>query len=105
MPSVALPVGSEDALEPVAILGNLATAGILRYLRQNPGATSRSICDALELKPPTVQLKLEQLEAAHMISGDPRLGEARRGVWVTYRVNEEAVTDLYLRLGLAIGEF
>jgi hypothetical protein len=33
------------------------------------------------------------------------MGEGRKGSWVKYRVNNEAVTDLYLRLGLAIGEF
>lgn len=32
-------------------------------------------------------------------------GESRKGVWVKYSVNNEAVTDLYLRLGVAIGEF
>lgn len=31
--------------------------------------------------------------------------DGRRGVWVNYRTNNVAVTDLYLRLGFAIGEF
>jgi hypothetical protein len=41
------------------------------------------------------------------VIADPPItsGESRKGVWVKYRVNNEAVTDLYLRLGLAIGEF
>lgn len=41
-----------------------------------------------------------------MIADPPAVpGESRKGVWVKYSVNNEAVTDLYLRLGMAIGEF
>jgi len=105
MPRLAQPAGSEDAQAPVAILGNLVRAGILRFLRENPGVTIGPICDALELTSATILPKLGELEAANMVIGDPPIGEDRRGVWVTYRVNDAAVTDLYLRLGLAIGEY
>ena len=104
MPRLAQPAGSEDAQEPVAILGNLVKAGIVRVLRANPDATIRPICDALELGPTTVQPYLAELEAANIVIGDPPIGEGRKGSWVKYRVNNEAVTDLYLRLGIAIGE-
>jgi len=107
VPKLAQPAGSGDAQEPVAILGNLVKAGILRYLRANPNVTVGPICDALQLGPTTVLPRLKELEAAGLVVADPPTTEAqsRRGVWVKYRTNNEAVTDLYLRLGFAIGEF
>lgn len=105
MPRLAQPAGSEDAQEPVAILGNLVKAGILRVLRTNPDVTIRPICDALGLGPTTIQPYLAELEAANIVVADPPMSEVRKGAWVKYRVNNEAVTDLYLRLGAAIGEF
>lgn len=105
MPRLTQPAGSEDAQEPVAILGNLVKAGIVRVLRTKPDVTIGPICDALELGRTTVQPYLAELEAANIVIGDPPRGDARKGSWVTYRVNNEAVTDLYLRFGLAIGEF
>ena len=105
MPRLAQPAGSDDAQEPVAILGNLVKAGILRVLRTNPDVTIGPLCDALELGPSTVQPYLAELETAGIVIADPPMGEGRKGSWVKYRVNNEAVTDLYLRLGLAIGEF
>lgn len=105
MPRLAQPSGSEDAQEPVAILGNLVKAGILRVLRVKPDVTVGAICDALALPPTTIQPYLVELEAAGIVIADPPRGEGRRGTWVKYRVDNEAVTELYLRLGLAIGEF
>ena len=107
MPRLAQPAGSEDAEEPVALLGNLVKASILRYVRANPNTTMKPICDALELGPTTVQPRLVELELAGLVIADPPIsdGRTRGGVWVRYRVNNEAVTDLYLRLGAAIGEF
>jgi ArsR family transcriptional regulator len=107
VPKLAQPAGSEDAQEPVAILGNLVKAGILRFLRANPNVTVGPICDALKLGPTTILPRLKELEAAGLVVADPPTAEAesRRGVWVRYRTNNEAVTDLYLRLGYAIGEF
>ncbi|GAA1468938.1 helix-turn-helix domain-containing protein [Microbacterium thalassium] len=105
MPRLAQPAGSDDAKEPVAILGNLVKTGIVRVLRADPDVTIKNICDALDLGPTTVQPYLAELEAAGIVIADPPRTEARKGAWVKYRVNNEAVTDLYLRLGLAIGEF
>ena len=107
MPRLAQPAGSEDAQDPIALLGNLVKAAILRYLRANPDVTVGPICDALELGPTTIQPRLNELETAGLVIADPPMtaGESRKGVWVKYRVNDEAVTDLYLRLGMAIGEF
>lgn len=107
MPRLAQPAGSEDAQDPIALLGNLVKAAILRYLRGNPDVTVGPICDALQLGPTTIQPRLNELETAGLVIADPPMtaGESRKGIWVKYRVNNEAVTDLYLRLGMAIGEF
>ena len=107
MPRLAQPAGSQDAQDPIALLGNLVKAGILRFLRSNPDVTVGPICDALELGPTTIQPRLKLVEAAGLVISDPPMSEAqsRKGIWVKYRVNDEAVTDLYLRLGMAIGEF
>ena len=107
MPRIAQPVGSEDAQDPIAHLGNIVKAAVLRYLREHPDVTMGSICDALDLGATTVQPRLNELQAAGLVLADPPMvpGESRRGIWVRYRVNDEAVTDLYLRLGMAIGEF
>lgn len=107
MPRYAQPAGSEDAHEPIALLGNLVKVAILRYLRANPDTTIGPICEALDLGPTTVQPRLNELETAGLIISNPPLtsGGSRRGIWVTYRADNEAVTDLYLRLGMAIGEF
>lgn len=107
MPRLAQPAGSEDAQDPVALLGNLVKASILRFLRSHPGSTIRPICDALALVSTTVQPRLNELEAAGLVISEPPWAEGtdRRGIVVRYSVNNEAVTDLYLRLGFAIGEF
>jgi DNA-binding transcriptional ArsR family regulator len=105
VPRIAQPAGSEDAHDPIALLGNLVKAGILRYLRGNPGVTMGAISDALQLAPTTIHPNLRDLEAGGLVIADAPPGEARKRTWVRYRVNDEAVTDLYLRLGLAIGEF
>lgn len=107
MPRLAQPAGSEDAEEPIALLGNLVKAAILRYVRANPDTTMKPICDALALGPTTIHPRLVELETAGLVIADPPMseGQSRGGVWVRYRVNNEAVTDLYLRLGMALGEF
>lgn len=104
MPRFAEPTGSDDAKEPVAIFGNLVKAGIIRVLRENPDVTIGPICDALALGASTIHPYLAELEVAKIVLADPPREERRKGEWVRYRVNGEAVTNLYLRLGLAIGE-
>ena len=66
--------------------------------------TVSAICHAFDLGSTTVQPYLLQLEAAGIVFGTPPIGGSRRGIWVTYRLNSQAVSDLYLRLGVAIGE-
>jgi len=107
MPRVARPTGSESAEEPIALLGSLVKAGLLRYLRENPDVTIGAISDALSLPTTTIRPRLRDLQAAGLVLADPPWteDESRRGQWIRYRVDNEAVTDLYLRLGMAIGEF
>ena len=71
MPRLAQPAGSEDAQDPIGLLGNLVKAAILRYLRSNPDVTVGPICDALDLGPTTVQPRLNELEAAGLVIADP----------------------------------
>ncbi|MFS0735303.1 helix-turn-helix transcriptional regulator [Microbacterium sp. 1P10UB] len=107
MPKYVQPAGSDDAHEPIALLGNLVKTSILRYLRANPGSLIGPICTTLELGTSTVVPHLNELVRAGLVLADPPMteGETRRGVWVRYTVNNEVVTELYLRLGLALGEF
>ena len=108
MPRLAQPAGSEDAQDPIALLGNLVKAAILRYLRAHPDVTVGPICDALELGPTTIQPRLNELEAAGLVIADPPMtagGVPQRRLGQDTASNNEAVTDLYLRLGMAIGEF
>ncbi|HKT58179.1 MAG TPA: winged helix-turn-helix domain-containing protein [Microbacterium sp.] len=104
MPRLAQPLGSEDAQEPVTILGNLVKASIVRALRQTPNVTMGPLSETLALPPTTLQPYLRELEAANIVIADPPMTEPRQRTPVRYRVNDEAVTDLYLRLGQAIGE-
>lgn len=106
MPRLAQPAGSDDAQDPVALLGSLVKAGILRFLRENPNRTAGEIADALELGRPNVHARLGELVDGGLVIADrPRGDVSSRGVVMRYHVDNEAVTDLYLRLGLAIGEF
>lgn len=105
MPKVARPPGSEDAEDPVAQLGSILKASIIRYLRDHPNSTKGALADALQLGPSTIHPRLLELEQAGLVIADTPPGGSRKGVWVRYRIDDEAVTDLYLRLGFAIGEF
>ncbi|WES65973.1 helix-turn-helix domain-containing protein [Microbacter sp. GSS18] len=104
MPKYARPADGEDAENAIAILGNMVKAGIIRYLRTNPGVTRKTIADALQVPPTTVVPYLRELEEAGLLIANPPRTERRRGEWPTYSANNERVADLYLRLGQAIGE-
>ena len=91
MPRLAQPAGSEDAQDPIALLGNLVKAGILRFLRLNPDVTMGTIADGLQLGATTLHPYLKELEGAGLILTDAPPGESRRGTWMKYRVNNEAV--------------
>lgn len=104
MPKYARPAGGEYGESAVALLGNNVRAGIIRVLRENPGVTSGTICEALHLPPTTVVPYLSDLEDAGLVIAHPPKASRRKGEWVEYRVNDPAVTEVWLRLGQAIGE-
>lgn len=104
MPKYARPADGEGAEGPLAILGNRVMAGIIRQLRRTPNVGRKVVADALQVPPSTLVPYLGELEAAGLLLADPPRGERKRGEWVTYRVNDEAVTEIYLRLGQEIGE-
>jgi predicted transcriptional regulator len=100
----ARPTSSESFEDPIEALGSLARAGIIGYLRANGPAGRTEIAQALGLGVDNVKKIVYSLAAAGLLIADPPLGEARRGQRVTYRVNNPAVTEMYLQLGQAIGE-
>lgn len=104
MPIPARPADSEGAAGPVAHLGNLVKAAIIRYLRKNPDSGAKSIIAALGLPKTTIAPYLSELETAGLVRANPPRESRERGAWVVYRVNDPAVTELYIRLGQEIGE-
>lgn len=104
MPTPARPAGSDGASEAINHIGNMVKAGIIRHLRNHPNSGAKSIIDALMLPRSTIAPYLSDLETAGLIDADPPRAERSKGEWVTYRVNDEEVTALYLRLGQEIGE-
>ncbi len=102
--SYARPASSEGLKDPVEALGSMVRASIIGYLRTSGPAGRAEISRALELNPNTVVKTLVSLYNAGLLVSDPPLGEARQGQRVTYRVNNPAVTEMYLQLGQAIGE-
>lgn len=100
----ARPSNTEGAIEAVAHLGNLVKAAIIRYLREHPNSGRKDIIEGLGVPPSTIAPYLSELELAKLIIGNPPRTARRRGEWPVYRVNDEEVTALYLRLGQEIGE-
>lgn len=79
-------------------------AGIIGHLRAHPNGGRKEISDALDLPPQTVITGIDELLDFGLLIADPPRDLATRGQRVRYRVNDEAVTEMYLRLGIAIGE-
>lgn len=104
MPKYAKPAGGEGAEQAISVFGNYVKAAAIRYLRQHPNVTRKSIADALQLPPTTFVAYLGELEEAGLIVADPPRTERRKGEWPVYRVNDAEVTALYLRLGQELGE-
>ncbi len=82
----------------------MARAEILGYLRSSGGAGRAEVAQALDLQPATVARALSAFHSAGLVIADPPLDQVRQGQRVAYRVNNPAVTELYLQLGQAIGE-
>lgn len=104
MPKYARPAGGDRAEPAISVFGNAVKSATIRYLRQHPNVTRGSIAEGLDLPPTTIVAYLGELEEAGLIIADPPRGQRRKGEWPVYRVNDAAVTALYLRLGQELGE-
>lgn len=83
---------------------NITKAKIIAWLRANPSSTRKAIVDGLDVASPTVSVYLGELEQDELIVANPPRATRKRGEWVTYRVNDAAVADAYLRFGQELGE-
>ncbi|MHC2999985.1 hypothetical protein [Microbacterium sp. HJ5] len=104
MPRVARPANADAAEDPIKAFGSMLKAGIIGHLRAHPNGGRKEISDALALPEQTVITGIDELLKFGLIVADPPREVATRGQRVRYRVNDEAVTEMYLRLGIAIGE-
>ena len=104
MPRYVTPAEGEGAEDTLALIGNSVKAGIIRHLRTAPGVGRKAIAEALDVPLPTIGPYLAELETAGLLLADPPRAIRKRGEWVVYRVNDEAVTEVYLRLGQELGE-
>jgi predicted transcriptional regulator len=105
VPRYAEPANGSWAQDPVAALGNSVKLSIIRTLREHPGSTSVQLTDALRLGRTTVVEHLAQLEDAGLLRAEPPRVQRRRGEVAIYHVDNARVTELYLQLGQAMGEF
>lgn len=99
-----IPSKAGAAEDPINAFGSMLKAGIVGHLRAHPNAGRREIADALDVADWAATPGIDDLlEVGLRVAGPPR-DEATRGQHVRYRVNDEAVTEMYPRLRLAIGE-
>ena len=97
---------SHDELVEAAIdaFGNRARVAILKHVRENGPCTRAEIATALDIAPPTTSNHLVALEAAGLIESTPPRSEARNGQWVRYEVSAARIAELYVALGIFLGE-
>jgi predicted ArsR family transcriptional regulator len=82
----------------------MVSMSIIGYLRDHGPSKRGELANGLDLLPVTVAKALNELLAADLIRSDPPLSELRRGQGATYRVNNPAVTDLYIQFGQGLRE-
>lgn len=104
MPDPRRPATSQSAEDPIEAFGSRLKAGVLGYLREHPDAGVGEISAALGTTRITVYRGIDELLDAKLLIADPPRDEATRGQRIRYRVDDAAVTEMYLRLGMAIGE-
>jgi predicted ArsR family transcriptional regulator len=102
----ARPVTSAELDGPLRLLGvgSLVSMSIIGYLRDHGPSRRAELAAGLELQTVTVAKALTDLLAADLIRSDPPLAELKRGQGATYRVNNPAITDLYIQFGQALRE-
>lgn len=104
MPRYARPANSEHSEDPIRAIGNMVRAGIIGYLREHPNSTKADIARDLDIPTNTIVKSLSSLVETNLLIADPPRESALRGQRVRYRVDDAAVSEMYLQLGQAIGE-
>tara|TARA_B100000378_G_scaffold200156_1_gene163616 strand:- start:151 stop:468 length:318 start_codon:yes stop_codon:yes gene_type:complete len=104
VPKLVRPVRYELAEDPIRALGTMLRASIIGYLRDNGPATRGQIAAALEIPVPTVKAAIGDLVTTKLLIADPPPERHKSGQRVHYFVDDTAVSEMYIQLGLAIGE-
>jgi len=88
--------------DPISALGNMLRANIIGYVRKNGPVRRGEIAEALGVGYPAVAKALGVLVSAGALKTTPE--NPRRGQTVLYTVDQEVVSEMWMRLGDAIGE-
>ncbi|WP_169582084.1 MULTISPECIES: hypothetical protein [Microbacterium] len=104
MPDPTRPANEQSAEDPIDAFGSRLKAGVVGYLRAHPDVGAGEVAAALGTSRMTAYRAIDELLDAGLLIADPPRDKAARGQWIQYRVDDAAVTEMYLRLGLAIGE-
>lgn len=102
MPKYVRSSDSDYVEDPIAALGNMLRANIIGYVRRYGPSRRGEIAAALGVGHPAVAKALRILVDAGVLNTDP--AEPRRGQTVYYTVNQDVVSEMWMRLGDAIGE-
>jgi ArsR family transcriptional regulator, arsenate/arsenite/antimonite-responsive transcriptional repressor len=104
MPRYATPTDGDGAQDPLASLGSSVKVASIRYLRDHPESAITTVSEALGIGRTTVFEAIMQLEEAEIVIGVPPRESRRQGTRATFRVNDERVIELYIKLGQELGE-
>ncbi|WP_298945268.1 winged helix-turn-helix domain-containing protein [uncultured Microbacterium sp.] len=88
--------------DPIHALGNMLRANIIGYVRKHGPVRRGQIADALGVGYPAVAKALSVLVQAGVLVTTP--SEPKRGQTVLYTVDQDVVSEMWVRLGDAIGE-
>lgn len=102
MPKFVRPAEGDYAEDPINALGNPLRANIIGYVRRHGPSTRGQIADALEVGYPSVAKALQVLVRTGVLVTDPK--NPTQGQRVLYTVDDSVVTEMWIKLGQAIGE-
>lgn len=102
MPKYVRPYESDDLEDPIQALGNMLRARIIGDLRQHGPSKRGEITKRLDVGYQAVGKALQVLVRAGVVLTDP--AHPTKGQQVRYRVDQEAVSEMWIQLGQAIGE-
>ena len=93
---------SDYVEDPIAALGNMLRANIIGYVRRHGPSRRGEIAAALGVGYPAVAKALRVLVDSGALQTDP--AQPRQGQTVWYTVNQDVVSEMWMRLGDASGE-